>query len=120
MNKYHATKCSYDGQTFDSKRERDRYCELKLMEQAGAISDLRCQVPFMLIPEQRMPDTVGPRGGRKRGKRLEKSCVYVADFVYEKDGKPVVEDVKGHRTKDYIVKRKLMLYVNGIRITEVI
>lgn len=116
--KYHNKKCSCDGRTFDSKHERDRYCELKLLLQAGAISDLRCQVPFELIPEQREPDTLGPRGGRKRGRIIEKACVYVADFVYQEGSKTVVEDAKGHRTKDYIIKRKLMLARHGIRIKE--
>lgn len=119
-SKYHAKKCSYDGQTFDSKRERDRYCELRLMQMAGKISELRCQVPFRVIPEQRLPDTLGPRGGRRRGRVLEKACDYVADFVYlDESGRTVVEDAKGCRTKDYIIKRKLMLYVHGIRIQEV-
>ena len=118
-NKFGARKCSYDGRTFDSKRERDRYCELKLMQQAGKISRLQCQVPFTLIPEQREADTLGPRGGRRRGRVLERACVYVADFVYQEGGKVVVEDAKGHRTKDYIIKRKLMLWKCGIRVREV-
>lgn len=119
MRKYGNKKCSYDGMTFDSKRERDRYCELRLMQMAGKISDLRCQVPFRLIPEQRLSDTLGPRGGRRRGRVIEKACDYVADFVYQEDGRTVVEDAKGHRTRDYIIKRKLMLWVHGIRIQEV-
>ena len=117
--KYSNKKCSYDGMTFDSKRERDRYCELKILLKAGKISDLRCQVTFHLIPEQRGPDTLGPRGGRKRGRVIEKACDYVADFVYVKDGKTVVEDAKGVRTKDYIIKRKLMLWLHSIRVQEV-
>lgn len=118
-NKYGNKKCSYDGMTFDSKRERDRYCELRLLQMAGKISELKCQVPFELVPEQRGPDTLGPRGGRRRGRLLEKAVVYVADFVYQADGKTVVEDAKGHRTKDYIIKRKLMLFRHGIRIKEI-
>lgn len=117
--KYHNQKCSYDGMTFDSKHERDRYCELRLLQKAGVISDLRCQVSFRLISEQRGPDTLGPRGGRRRGRVLEKAVDYVADFVYVKDGQTVVEDAKGVRTKDYIIKRKLMLWLHGIRVQEV-
>ena len=118
--KYRNQKCSYDGMTFDSKHERDRYCELRLLQEAGVISDLRCQVPFRLVPEQRGPDTLGPRGGRKRGRLIEKAVDYVADFVYlDGDGKTVVEDAKGVRTKDYIIKRKLMLWLHGIKIREV-
>lgn len=105
--------------TFDSKHERDRYCDLKLLQKAGVISDLRCQVSFRLIPEQREPDTLGPRGGRRRGRVLEKAVDYVADFAYVKDGQTVVEDAKGVRTKDYIIKRKLMLWLHGIRVQEV-
>ena len=52
---------------------------------------------------------------------IEKSCVYIADFVYkdEETGRTVVEDAKGVKTKDYIIKRKLMLWLHGIRIAEV-
>lgn len=117
--KYRNQKCSYDGMTFDSKHERDRYCELRLLQKAGVISNLRCQVPFRLIPEQREPDTLGPRGGRRRGRVIEKAVDYVADFVYVRDGQTVVEDAKGVRTKDYIIKRKLMLWLHGIRVQEV-
>lgn len=123
--KYGNKKCSYDGMTFDSKRERDRYCELKLLLQAGKISNLRCQVPFRLIPEAREPDTLGPRGGRRRGKVIEKAVDYVADFVYIQDGKTVVEDVKGYRDPSsagyakFVIKRKLMLWLHSIRIKEV-
>ena len=92
-----------------------------MLETAGAISDLQRQVKYVLIPTQREPDTVGARGGIKKGKVIEKECAYIADFVY-KDlhlNETVVEDTKGFRTKDYIIKRKLMLYVHGIRIKEI-
>ena len=96
---------------FDSQREYRRWQELKLMERAGEIKFLRRQVPFKLIPTQRDPET---------GAILERECKYWADFVYEtKDGAVVVEDAKGEPTKDYIIKRKLMLQVHGIRIQEV-
>ena len=90
-----------------------------MMQRAGQITGLRCQVPFRLIPTQREPDIIGPRGGRKLGKVIEHGVVYVADFVYFRNGEQVVEDAKGFRTKDYIIKRKLMLWVHGIRIKEV-
>lgn len=87
---------------------------------AGEISDLRRQVPYNLIPPQREPDTVGARGGVKPGRLIERGVDYIADFVYrDKAGNIVVEDAKGVRTKEYIIKRKLMLWVNGIRIKEV-
>lgn len=101
-----------------SKKEAKRKWELELAERAGLITELRCQVPFELIPAQREPDITGPRGGVKKGHCIEKSCVYVADFVYYRDGQQVVEDCKGYRTKEYKIKRKLMLWVHGIRIYE--
>ena len=110
-----------NGIVFDSKKEAKRYMELSLLETAGTISDLKRQVKFVLIPAQREPDTVGARGGIKKGKVIEKECSYIADFVY-KDltlNQTVVEDTKGFRTKDYIIKRKLMLYLHGIRIKEI-
>ena len=117
--KYGNKEVTVDNIRFDSKREAQRYCELKLLEQAGEISGLRMQVKFVLIPQQREPDIRGQRGGIHKGKVIEKECAYIADFVYQKDGETVVEDTKGFRTKDYIIKRKLMLYVHGIRIREV-
>lgn len=118
-NKYGSRKREYKGMVFDSGRELRRYQELELLLRAGKISDLRCQVRYDLVPEQREPDKIGPRGGVRRGKLLEKPVYYVADFVYQQDGETVVEDAKGHRTRDYIIKRKLMLWVHGIRVREV-
>ena len=109
MSKYRAKKTEVEGIVFDSKKEAARYQELKLFERAGVISDLQRQVKFVLIPVQRI-----------NGKVVERECSYVADFVYlDEAGKKVVEDTKGVKTKDYIIKRKLMLYVHGIRIKEV-
>ena len=128
--KYGNKKVEFDGKTFDSKKEANRYSELRLLERAGAISDLQTQVKFELIPAQKI-----------NGKVVERAVTYVADFVYEipvtmeklysmKDGKigsfevqcspeTVVEDTKGVKTKDYIIKRKLMLWVHGIQIKEI-
>lgn len=112
-----------NGQVFDSKKEYRRYCELTLLERAGEITNLRRQVPFLLIPEQRAPSTEtykrGPRAGHpKQGPVLERRVMYIADFVYEQNGETVVEDAKGLRTNEYVIKRKLMLYQYGIRIKE--
>ena len=104
--------------TFDSIKEYRRFCELSLLEKAGKVTDLQRQVKFVLIPTQREPDTIGKRGGLKKGKTIEQECSYVADFVYVRDGETVVEDSKGFRTADYKIKRKLMLWVHGIRIKE--
>ena len=109
-----------DGIKFDSKREALRFRDLRLMEAAGEISGLERQVKFELIPAQREPGKVGPRGGTVKGKLLEREVAYIADFVYhDKNGALIVEDAKGERTKDYIIKRKLMLWLRGIRIKEV-
>lgn len=110
MSKYNSKKTVVDGQTFDSKKEANRYQELLLLEKAGVIKNLSRQVKFVLIPSQRDEAT---------GKVIERECSYKADFVYEEDGKTVVEDVKGFRTKEYVIKRKLMLWRYGIRIREV-
>ena len=123
MSKYNSRKTSYNGELFDSKKEERRYAELVLMERAGVITDLRRQVKFELIPAQyeeyeRISQKTGKR--LKAGKRcVEQSVVYNADFVYMKDGKQVVEDAKGMRTEKYIIKRKLMLWIHGIKIVEV-
>lgn len=111
MTKYGNHKTVVDGITFDSKKEANRWCELKLMEKAGIIGNLERQVPFRLIPTQK----------DSKGKVLEREVVYYADFIYTQDGGWVVEDVKSSatRTKEYIIKRKLMLQVHGIRIREV-
>lgn len=122
--KYGNTKIMVDGIQFDSKREAARYQELRLLERAGKISNLRLQVKYALIPTQRAPSFEvykrGPnKGRRKPGEVMEKECAYIADFVYTKGGETVVEDTKGVRTKEYIIKRKLMLERYGIRIKEV-
>lgn len=104
-NKYGAKKTGGHA----SQKEHERANELKLMQRAGLISNLREQVKFVLIPTQRDHD----------GNLLEKECSYYADFVYDKNGVTVVEDTKGFRTTEYKLKRKLMLYVHGISIKEI-
>lgn len=126
MNKYGAKKITdpATGYVFDSKKEFIRWHDLRLMERAGKISGLKRQVTFELIPTQREESTeiykAGPQKGlRKPGAVIEKACSYVADFTYIDDhGNTVVEDCKGFRTEGYKIKRKLMLYMHGIRIKE--
>lgn len=118
-SKYGAKKVEYNGMVFDSKRECRRYQELEILQQIGAISELRTQVKFVLIPAQREPDKVGKRGGKIKGDLIEREVSYIADFVYVENDKTVVEDAKGMRTPEYILKRKMMLYFYGIRIKEV-
>lgn len=108
MQKYRNKKVTIDGIVFDSKREAKRYAELKLLEKAGQIQGLELQKEYVLIPSQKV-----------NGKVAERAVKYKADFVYTENGKTVVEDTKGVRTKDYIIKRKLLLYVHGIRIKEI-
>ena len=122
MNKYGNKKITFDGITFDSRKEYNRFRELLLLEKAGAIQDLQLQVKFELIPAQyEVVERYGKIGQRlKDGRKcIEKECAYIADFVYFENGVKVVEDTKGMRTKEYIIKRKLMLYIHGIRIREV-
>lgn len=119
-NKYKSRKTSVNGVNFDSRKEADRYIELNLLSRSGAIKGLKRQVRFELIPAQYEPDIISPRGKVKKGKLIERAVSYIADFVYnDRDGNLVVEDVKGIRTKDYIIKRKLMLYIHGIKIKEI-
>ena len=119
-NKYKSHKTNANGVIFDSKKEYDRYIELTLLSRSGAIKGLKRQVKFELIPAQYEPDIINPRGKVKKGKLIERAVSYIADFVYtDENGKMVVEDTKGFRTKDYIIKRKLLLYMHGIRIKEI-
>lgn len=119
--KYHNVKT----RGYASAKEAERARVLHLLERAGKIRDLREQVKYELIPAQYVcyDRGIGKRGNAlKPGRRcVEKSVVYNADFVYIDcaTGETVVEDAKGVRTKDYIIKRKLMLWVHGIRIKEV-
>lgn len=119
-SKYHALKVNTVDGVFDSNREYARWCVLKRLQEDGFISELERQKKYILIPAQREPDTVGPKGGIKKGKLIERECVYIADFVYynNKSGAYVVEDCKGFRTSDYKIKKKLMLYIHGIRVEE--
>lgn len=124
--KYHSKKTVIDGITFDSRKEAERYSELKLLERCGAISNLELQKVYELIPAQyEMYERYGKNGQRlKDGKKcIEKSCVYKADFVYIENGKTVVEDVKGYKGGQayslFTIKRKLMLERYGIKVKEI-
>lgn len=123
MSKYHNNvTVTSDGIKHASQKEATRWCELKLLERAGKISDLQRQVEFELIPCQYETYERFSKRGERLGEGLrvaERRCVYVADFVYTEDGKKVVEDTKGMRTKEYVIKRKLMLYIHHIKIKEV-
>ena len=96
---------------YASKAEARRAAELKLLERAGKIENLGEQVKYEIIPRQKGPD----------GKVIERACHYIADFVYTDaaTGMEIVEDCKGFRTPEYVIKRKLMLCLHGIRVKEV-
>jgi hypothetical protein len=125
MSKYHnRVTITSDGIAHDSQKEANRWCELKLLERAGKISDLDRQVEFELIPNQYETYERFSKNGKrlKDGiKLVERRVCYVADFVYTdaSTGQTIVEDTKGVRTKDFIIKRKLMLYIHKIKIREV-
>lgn len=122
MSKYNNSKVETpSGERFDSVKEYHRWRQLLLLQHAGVISDLQRQVPFELIPTQwETYERYGKNGQRLKDgrRRVELAVIYVADFVYTHDGKQVVEDTKGVRTPDYVIKRKLMLYLKGIKILE--
>jgi hypothetical protein len=99
-SKYNAKRVIIDGIKFDSTWEGQRYSELKILERSGEITDLKLQVPFKLEL-----DSVNISG-------------YIADFTYHKDGKYIVEDAKGFLTKEYKIKKKLMLVLYKIDILE--
>lgn len=122
MSKYHARKVVVDGIQFDSRKEANRWTELRLLERAGAISELQRQVRYLLIPAHYEAfERYGKDGKRlKDGRRcVERAVWYVADFQYVQDGKTIVEDVKGLKTKEYILKRKMLLHFRNIKIKEV-
>lgn len=98
---------------YDSKKEAAHAAKLELLRNASNPSErvvkIEKQVRYQLIPSQRIG-----------GKVAERACHYVADFCIEyADGRKEVIDVKGFKTPDYIIKRKLMLHVFNIRVKEI-
>lgn len=113
--KYGNRKVTVDGIRFDSQKEANRWRELVLLEKVGKITDLRRQIKFELIPAQRV-----------NGKCVERAVSYIADFTYRDErGHLVVEDVKGYRDPQnagyakFVLKRKMMLWIHGIRVKEI-
>lgn len=120
---YNCPTRSSDGIIHDSMREANRWEQLLLLQRGNAIADLQRQVKYVLIPMQYETfERYGKDGNRlKDGKRLaERECAYIADFVYTDvaSGQTIVEDVKGVRTDVYKIKKKLMLWIHGIKIIE--
>jgi hypothetical protein len=112
MNKYNARKTVVDGIAFDSKKEAIRYEELKLLQRAGAITDLQRQVKFEIVPQCMSID------GRKAQARY-----YIADFTYRERGMLVVEDVKGYKKgavyELFALKKAVMRWIYGIEVREI-
>ena len=106
--KYGTQKTTVDGFTFDSNAEAHRYTELIALQNLGIIKHLQRQKPYFLV-----------KGGKWTNGKKYSPVKYVADFVYEVDGELIVEDVKGFKTRDYIIKKKLMKERYGIEIAEV-
>lgn len=126
-SKYKAKKVTVDGIIFDSTKEANRYKELKLLEKSGKIKNLQLQVPFVLMPtqfEEIVTYTPKRHKEKKVKKVVEKMTKYVADFTYyDENGNYIVEDAKGYKSsmayEYFVLKRKLMLWIHGIRIKEV-
>ena len=122
MSKYHNHPVVIAGIKFDSRLEGNRYLYLKNLERQGIIFDLKRQVTFEVIPQQTITiPQIGKRGLpiKPKVKVLEQNTEYIADFTYRlKDGRLIVEDTKGEKTPDYVIKRKLMR-LQGNPITEV-
>jgi hypothetical protein len=116
-HKYSAVKTN----GYDSKKEANRAEILKILNLAGEITDLQEKVVFTLIPKQVEIISVPTKEGFKEKEIcIERACTYEADFVYvNKNGIKVVEDVKGMRLEVYKIKKKLMLFVHGIKINEI-
>lgn len=106
-SKYKNKKTIVNGIEFDSRKEAKRYQELLLLQKSGIITDLKRQVPYILVPVFNL------------NKKRYRAMNYVADFVYKENNKEVVEDTKGYRTEVYKIKKKLMAYIYQIEIREI-
>jgi len=108
-SKFGNNKVKVNGVTFDSEGEYTHYCTLKLKERTGEIRNLRHHVNFELIPAQVIC-----------GKKVQGTS-YEADFVYEQapDWTQVIEDYKGYKTPEYILKRKLMKFLLKLDVVEI-
>lgn len=107
-SKYHNKKCVYKDMTFDSLKEMQYYKKLELMQNCGRISDLKRQVEFVLIETFKLEN------------ETYRKTKYIADFTYkDENGKYHVVDTKGFKTKEYLLKKKLMAWKYGIKIEEI-
>lgn len=122
-SKYGNSKVEYQGIKFDSKREMQRYIILKDAENKGVISDLRMQVKFELIPAVKETYIQHLKTKDKECTRtLQLPITYTCDFAYIKDNELVIEDVKISKSmlpKEYVLKKKMMFALKGIKIREI-
>lgn len=105
--KYLSKKTTIDGITFDSKKEAGRYVELRKLQEQHIISNLELQPVFLL------------QEGFKKDKKKYRPITYIADFKYIENGKVIVEDVKGFKTPEYKIKKKLFLYKYDVDFREI-
>lgn len=121
--KYHNKKVIHEGVTFDSTKELNRYLILRQAEEDGIITDLKLQPEFSLLPNQYEERIKQLKTKSKTVMRIvERAVDYRADFSYKIGDKFVVEDVKISKKlipKEYILKRKMMLYFHGIKVRQV-
>ena len=129
QNKWHNKPCEYKGIKFASHKERDRYIFLEGRQNAGEITDLRCQYDIEIIPH--ITETIDVQLKTKVKQKtvvVQKAIEYRADFVYTRDGNIVYEDVKGSKgdangkgtlTKVYQLKKKLLRALKGIEVVEI-
>ena len=99
-SKYRNVKVDLDGHKFDSKKEANRYAELKMLMRAREVTDLEVHPRYDLIING------------------TKICSYIPDFRYKRAGALVIEDVKGVRTKEYLLKKKLMKALHNVEVVE--
>lgn len=121
MNKYHNKRTVVDNHCFDSKKEASRYLVLKDKLKRGEIDNLRLQVPYELLPALYEEHVVHLKTKDKVVRKcVQRSVTYIADFVYRdrKTDNDVIEDVKGRKVKEYILKKKMMRALLGLTITE--
>lgn len=122
-SKYRNEKVTFQGMSFDSKKELQRYLFLLDAERRGVISELKRQVKFELIPAitEEYVEHLKTKD-KVKTRTLQLAVTYICDFTYVKDGVLVIEDIKSdHKllTKEYQLKKKIMFAIHRLIIREV-
>ena len=122
-SKYRNEKVTYQGMSFDSKKELQRYLVLLEAERRGIISDLKRQVKFELIPAitEEYVEHLKTKD-KVKTRTLQLAVTYICDFTYVKDGVVVIEDIKSDPkllTKEYQLKKKMLYAMHRLSIKEV-